>query len=237
VDTESGRRASHGRLPTSPLDPTFLFFKELAVNVRKEYAPKSFDSLLGMEGFSDDLLTNHFTLYEGYVKNVNALLGKLDRLVEEGETSGPEYAEARRRLGWEWNGMRLHELYFENLSKEPVTPGKDDPLQKHLRSQFGSLDRWQKEFTATGAMRGIGWAMTYYDPVGDRLLNVWINEHDAGHLSTCIPIAVLDVFEHAYMLDYGVKKDGYLEAFMRHLNWSVVSGRLSGRGSLRRRSA
>src|SRR5205807_3454003 len=99
-------------------------------------------------------------------------------------------------------------------------------LSARLETDFGGLENWKKDFTAAGAMRGIGWVVTYHDPLRNRLFNAWINEHDAGHLVGCGPIVIMDVFEHAYMLDYGVKKAGYIEAFFKQLNWDVVTARL-----------
>lgn len=82
------------------------------------YASKNFTRLLGAPGFSETLLQNHFTLYEGYVKNVNLLADMLAEKLKNDSLSSPEYAELKRRFGWEWNGMRLHELYFGNMTKE-----------------------------------------------------------------------------------------------------------------------
>ena len=183
------------------------------------YMQKNFDSLLGMEGFSETLLKNHFTLYGGYVANANKLSDALSSMAKEGKTATPEYAELKRRFGWEFNGMRLHEHYFGNLKKGGAAMATDSGLAKAIIAEFGSLENWEKDFTATGAMRGIGWIVLYYDTVGKRLFNCWINEHDAGHLSGAVPILVMDVFEHAYMIDYGLKKADYISAFFKNINW------------------
>ena len=92
--------------------------------------------------------------------------------------------------------------------------------------EFGSYDFFEKDFKAMGAMRGIGWVILYYDKQAERLFNVWINEHDTGHFSGCVPLLVMDVFEHAYMLDYGIKRADYIEAFMKAINWEAVGKRL-----------
>ncbi|HEY4475878.1 MAG TPA: Fe-Mn family superoxide dismutase [Candidatus Paceibacterota bacterium] len=189
------------------------------------YQPKNFDRLLGTPGFSDQLLKNHFTLYEGYVKNVNTISANLEELAREGKIGTPAFAEQKRRFGWEWNGMRLHELYFENMNREPALPDKNSALLKKITAQFGSYENWERDFKATGAMRGIGWAILYRDPQSDRLFNVWINEHDMGHLAGSAPLLVLDIFEHAYVLDYGLKKTNYIEAFMKAVDWELVSSR------------
>ena len=184
------------------------------------YTPKDFKHLLGLAGLSDTLLTNHFTLYEGYVKNTNALVN----LLETKEIGTPEFAELQRRLGWEWNGMRLHELYFENMTTETVKPAETS-IEKKITEAYGSYDNWKKSFIGVGTMRGIGWVVLYQDPVNDELFTTWINEHDLGHLAGCKHLLDMDVFEHAYMTDYGIKKADYIETFFRAIDWNVVEKR------------
>jgi Fe-Mn family superoxide dismutase len=189
------------------------------------YQPKSFEHLLGLKGFSDQLLKNHFTLYQGYVNNTNRLAEALATLLKEGKSGTPEYAELKRRFGWEFNGMRLHEYYFGNMSKEGAGLNSSSELYRKIVDDFGSYENWEKDFKATGAMRGIGWVVTYYDPAGNRLLNTWVNEHDAGHLSGATPILIMDVFEHAFMIDYGLKRAEYIEAFFKTIDWKTVEDR------------
>jgi len=190
------------------------------------FAARDFMPLLGLPGFSDPLLKNHFELYQGYVKNANAILGELERMTKEEKLDTPAAAELRRRFGWEYDSIRLHEFYFENLTKNPRPLDPGSRLAQRLNEDFGSAANWQKDFEAAGAMRGIGWVVAYHDPLRNRLFNAWIDEHDTGHLVACTPVVVLDVFEHAYMIDYGVKKAGYLEAFFRNLNWDAATQRL-----------
>lgn len=189
------------------------------------YAAKEYSKLIGMEGFSDALLKNHFTLYQGYVTNTNKVLDALDQMLKDGKTATPEFAELKRRLGWEFNGMRLHEYYFENLGGKGGAD-KSGKLAKKLADSFGSYDTWEKDFKAVGAMRGIGWAALYQDITTGRLINFWINEHDVGHPSGCAPILIMDVFEHAFMIDYGLKRADYVEAFFKNVNWKVAESRL-----------
>ncbi len=190
------------------------------------YIAKEYSGLIGMGGMSEALLKNHFTLYQGYVANTNKLLETLGAMANSGETGAPGYAELKRRLGWEFNGMRLHEHYFENLGGSGnKKPEAGSPLAKALAAEFGSLEAWEKDFRAAGAMRGIGWVVLYQDAPGGRLVNFWINEHDSGHPAGCSPILVMDVFEHAYMLDYGLKRADYIEAFFKNINWSEAERR------------
>jgi Fe-Mn family superoxide dismutase len=188
------------------------------------YAAKEFAKLIGMAGFSETLLKNHFTLYQGYVTNTNKVLDILDQMAKDGRTAVPEFAELKRRLGWEFNGMRLHEYYFENLGGSGVK--KDGALAKKLSESFGSVEAWEKDFRATGAMRGIGWVVLYQDPASGRLINFWVNEHDTAHPAGCAPILIMDVFEHAFLTDYGLKKADYIEAFFKNINWSAAESRL-----------
>jgi len=121
--------------------------------------------------------------------------------------------------------MRLHEYYFENLGGKGGLE-KTGKLSKKMTEEFGSYESWEKDFKATGSMRGIGWAVLYQDSLSGRLINFWINEHDVGHPSGCTPILILDVFEHAFMIDYGLKRADYIEAFFKNINWKIVEGRL-----------
>jgi len=189
------------------------------------YAAKDYSHLIGMEGFSQTLLNNHFTLYQGYVTNTNKVLDTLAAMLKEGKVGSPEYAELKRRLGFEFDGMRLHEYYFENLGGKG-TLDKSGRLGKRLAQDFGSYGDWEKDFRGTAAMRGIGWAILYLDNLAGRLINQWINEHETGHLAGGTPILVLDVFEHAFMIDYGLKRADYIEAFFKNVNWAAVESRL-----------
>ncbi len=189
------------------------------------YQAKDYNGLLGMQGFSDNLLKNHFTLYQGYVTNTNKLLEELDQMLKDGKTATPQYAEMKRRLGWEFNGMRLHEYYFENLGGKGGID-KTGKLAKKISESFGSYEEWEKDFRGVGAMRGIGWTVLYQDNLSGSLFNCWINEHDVGHLAGCTPILILDVFEHAFMIDYGLKRADYIAAFFKNINWKAAEGRL-----------
>jgi len=189
------------------------------------YVAKDYSKLIGMAGFSETLLKNHFTLYQGYVTNTNKALDILDQMLKDGKTGLPEYAEIKRRLGWEFNGMRLHEYYFENLGgKAPLD--KYGPLGKQMQCDFGSYEMWEKDFRATGSMRGIGWAVLYQDSVNRRLFNCWINEHDVSHPAGCAPVLIMDVFEHAFMIDYGLKRADYIESFFKNIDWAAAGSRI-----------
>jgi Fe-Mn family superoxide dismutase len=203
-----------------PINSIFLQEEKAMAYTAKDYA-----KLIGMAGFSETLLKNHFTLYQGYVTNTNKVLDALAAMLKDGKTGAPEFAELKRRLGWEFDGMRLHEYYFENLGgKAALDPaGK---LGKKIAESFGSYEAWEKDFKAVGTMRGIGWAVLYQDIANGQLINFWINEHDGGHPAGCRPILIMDVFEHAFMIDYGLKRADYIEAFFKNIDWKAAEARL-----------
>jgi Fe-Mn family superoxide dismutase len=191
------------------------------------YSTKDFTRLLGTPGFSDALLTQHFELYAGYVKNANALHAELEA-ASPAKPPTPSWSELKRRFGWEWNGMRLHEVYFGNLTKQRHPPERHAALGGQIDRDFGSRAEWEKDFRATGSMRGIGWAALVFDPVARRLFNVWIDEHDRGALSGCPILLLMDVFEHAFLTDYGTKRADYIEAFLEAADWEEAGRRFDG---------
>jgi len=196
------------------------------------YEAKKFADLFGVKGFSDELLNNHFTLYQGYVTNTNKLIDILEALEKEDKFGTPEYNELNRRFGWEFNGMRLHEYYFANIIKEGTELDKNSEFFKKLEENFlGSFTNFEKDFKAMGAMRGVGWVILYQDKMAERLFNVWIGEHDIGHLAGATPLLVMDIFEHAYMTDYGLKRADYINAFFAAIDWATVTNRFNNSGS------
>lgn len=186
-----------------------------AYKVRTELRPKNLD------GISEDQIAQHWSLYEGYVKNVNLLNEHLSAFAKKGEY-GPEFAELKRRLGFEYDGMVLHEHYFGVLKGGKTLPNGSS-LAKAIDTNFGGFDAWLKEFKAMGKMRGVGWVILYCDPKTDALSNNWVTLHESGHPAGYIPLLVMDVWEHAYMVDHGVTGRGdYVEAFMKNVDWTVV---------------
>jgi superoxide dismutase, Fe-Mn family len=198
-----------------------LYLLPVSCHISMPYAPKNYEHIIGIPGISEKLLRDHFILYEGYVKNINAL----SDLLMSGEKGTPAWNEAKRRFGWEWDGMRLHELYFGNLTKEDVERTTAPELVKAITSAFGSFDAWKTDIEKTGLMRGIGWAVLVKDIETGHLVNVWVNEHDGGHLVGTTPIIVLDVFEHAYMTDYGIKRADYVDVALHAIDWRVAEER------------
>ncbi len=194
----------------------------------KPYKAKEFPSIKDLKGFSPEALNLHITLYKGYVNKTNELLEKLKTMSREGKTDTPEFSELKRRLGFEFDGMKLHELYFESLGGSGK-PNQKSKLYRLIVANFGSFDAWKKDFIATAKTRGSGWVILYYDPATQRLMNVWVNEHHEGHLAGCRIVFPMDLFEHAYMIDFGLNKLAYIEAFLNNLNWQVIEARFEGK--------
>ena len=192
-----------------------------------EYTNKNYEHILGLPGFGDTLLKNHFTLYQGYVTNTNKLMKIISDMIKEGKQATPEFAEIKRRFGWEFNGMRLHELYFENMTKNASQISKSSKIYQLIEKNFGNYENFEKEFKATGVMRGIGWVIVYHDKQNDNLFIEWVNEHEAGHLSTATPLLIMDVFEHAFMIEYGLKRADYIESFVKAIDWNIVEKRIN----------
>jgi Fe-Mn family superoxide dismutase len=197
----------------------------------QNYQPKTFQ-LSGLDGISDRTLEMHFKLYEGYVKNTNLLNERIHDILSNGKVDAeenPQFSELKRRFGFEYNGMVLHEFYFENLKRQ----GQGQPDQGSAfkaaceQSSFGTYDVWKADFVSTGLMRGVGWAICYQDAQG-RLSNHWIEQHQGGNVAGFKPILVMDVWEHAYFMDYKpAERNKYIEAFFANMNWNVVEERLS----------
>lgn len=183
------------------------------------YEVKDFSHLLGTPGFGDILLNNHFTLYKGYVDNANKMFAQLDK-----DNEDMVYMELKRRLGWEINGVKLHELYFENLTKEKTEPSL--AVKSLIEKNFGSMENWDKATRRNGMTRGIGWVLLVQDKDTGEVFNTWVGEHNVGNLVNANILLVMDMWEHAYMVEYGLKKADYIAAFINAINWNVVEERI-----------
>ena len=191
------------------------------------YKAKQFN-LSGLEGISDKTLQMHFS-YEGYVKGVNDLNEKIAKVLADGrvdQEETPGYSELKRRLGFEYSGMVLHEYYFENL-KSGGSGNPDKAFVGAAETTFGSFEMWKTDFVGVGKMRGVGWAVCYQDPGSKAISNHWITLHEDGNISGFRPILVMDLWEHAYLLDYApADRPKYVDAFMANIDWNSVKKRL-----------
>src|SRR6195256_1370224 len=195
------------------------------------YKAREFN-LSGLNGISDETLEMHFKLYEGYVKETNKLTERITKFIQDGNVDQeemPAYSELTRRLGFEFNGMVLHEYYFDNLKSGGGT-GNPESTAKFFRaaeSSFGSFDIWKADFVGIGKMRGVGWAICYQNPANGRLSNHWITLHETGNVAGFAPVLVMDVWEHAYLLDYKpAERPKYIESFFSNIDWQAVAGRI-----------
>lgn len=207
----------------------------MATKGGKVYQPQTFN-LSGLSGISDKTLEMHFKLYEGYVAGTNLLNEQISAMIQKHEVGTPAYAEMTRRLGFEYNGMVLHEYYFGNMKRD----GSGDPDPKSgfraaAEASFGTYEIWKSDFVGVGNMRGVGWAICYHDPTNGRLSNHWVTLHDNGNIAGFTPVLVMDVWEHAYILDYKPsERSKYIEAFFQNIDWEAVNSRLGVVSSARR---
>ncbi|MEK7669296.1 MAG: Fe-Mn family superoxide dismutase [Patescibacteria group bacterium] len=176
-----------------------------------------------LKGISEKNIEEHLKLYAGYVKNANLVLEKIEEMSANLEANVYIIAETQRRFGFEYNGMRNHEVYFESLSGGTKNLDDASGLKKVITEEFGSFDKWLSYFKSLATTRGIGWAMLYWDKKDKRLLNTWIDEQHIGQLQNCSPILALDMWEHAFVADYQPSgKKQYIEDFFENLNWQVI---------------
>jgi superoxide dismutase, Fe-Mn family len=196
------------------------------------YTPKQYN-LSSLTGISDKTLEMHFKLYAGYVKETNRLSTRIAEFLKDGQVDQeemPAYSELTRRLGFEYNGMVLHEYYFGNMTRHGSgDPDRRSPFFQAAEQSFGSYATWKTDFVSVGKMRGVGWAICYQDPTAQRLSNHWITLHEVGNVAGFVPVLVMDVWEHAFILDYApAERPKYIESFFANIAWDVISGRLVG---------
>ena len=195
----------------------------------KKYTPKSFAHLKGLKGISDGVLETHFKLYEGYVNRTNKLTETLYGMAKEGQAAGtnPAYAEMTRRMGFEYNGMVLHEYYFGNLKPGGTGGAASGKLKAAIESRFGSYDIWLADFRAIATMPGVGWAITYQNPENGWLSNHWVSLHEEGNPAGFRPILVMDAWEHAFVPDYKANERAkYVDAYFANIDWAAAESRL-----------
>jgi Fe-Mn family superoxide dismutase len=192
-----------------------------------QYEEKKF-TLPTMQGISDESVTQHLGLYAGYVKNFNAISAAIEDLLKDPEKNALPIAELRRRHSFEFDGMKLHELYFPQFEggAKPLAP--DSALAQALTAHWGDAGAAEARTRQTAGIRGPGWSLLYYNPEARSFHMGFVGEQHQGHFVGLPVILALDVWEHAYILDYGAAGRGkYIDAFFKNLNWSVVEERFS----------
>lgn len=197
-----------------------------------EYQVRDFDDLKEKMPKMKELFAMHLKLYAGYVNQTNELAKLMDQLrSEKGIMRSFQdrftYESVKRRFGWEFDGMRLHELYFENLGGKGLSLNRRSNLNNKIKEEFGSTEKWKEDFQNTCMVRGIGWAVLYWDPVKDTLYNTWVQDHDSGPLISAVPIFVIDLWEHAYLTVFGLDRKAYVEYMFQNTDWSIVEKRFN----------
>jgi len=178
-----------------------------------------------LKGISAKNIEEHLKLYSGYVKNANLIREKVEEMKKDPETNAYALGEFVRRFGFEYNGMRNHEVFFSSLEGGAKPLPEGSALKKQIEEDFGSFDAWLHEFKHVALIRGIGWAMLYYDRKDKRLLNAWIDEQHLGQLQDCALILGLDMWEHSFVADYQPSgKKHYVEDFFVNINWEIIEG-------------
>jgi len=193
-----------------------------------QYSPKQFN-LPALTGISEKQIKVHLALYEGYVKHVNLITETLKGYATYGDkaSEGDKYAitELRRRFAFEFDGMRLHEYYFEQLEAGGSKLEAGSTLAKIAEEKYGEKGL-EAHIREVAGSRGIGWVVVYADPVGKTIHTVFVGDHEVGQLAGLPILLALDLWEHAYMVDYvPAEKKNYIDAFFANLNWSVIEKR------------
>jgi Fe-Mn family superoxide dismutase len=195
----------------------------------KKYTARTYSHLKGLKGISDGVLEVHFKLYEGYVNRTNKLTETLMGLAKQGQAAGtnPAYTEMTRRLGFEYNGMVLHEYYFENMKPNGSGASPSGALKTAIEGSFGSYDTWLADFKAIATAPGVGWAIMFQDPKTGWLSNHWVTLHNDGNVAGYTPVLVMDLWEHAFVGDYKANERGkYVDAYFSNIDWEAAAQRL-----------
>lgn len=190
------------------------------------YTPKTFN-LPELQGLSEKQIKVHLGLYEGYVKHVGVLREQIHELeATDKEKFAYAITETRRRLGFEFNGMRMHEYYFTQLEGGAQALNTESALGKAVSEKYGSVENFIAHFTQVGMSRGIGWSVLYADTDYGTVHTAWVGDHELGQLGGLPIILAMDMWEHAFMVDYvPAEKKNYIEAFLKNVNWSVAEKR------------
>lgn len=190
----------------------------------KNYEIKSFD-IPKLDGISEKQIEIHLGLYAGYVKHVNLARELIHNLGEE-EKNAYAVTELRRRFAFEFDGMRMHEYYFESFEGGSNPISEESKLKESVSEKYGSWDKFIEHFKSVGMSRGIGWTVLYYDPIGKTPHVTWIGDHEVGTLAGLPIILAMDMWEHAFMVDYTpAEKAKYIDGFLSNVNWNISEQR------------
>jgi Fe-Mn family superoxide dismutase len=191
----------------------------------KHYEPKSF-SIPELKGISAKNIEEHTKLYQGYVKHTNLIIDRISEYSTDTEKYAYELGELQRRFSFEYNGMKNHEYYFEQLESGAIALDTASPLAQAINESFGSFDAFSARFKTIAMTRGIGWAILYRDLDSNQLVTAWVDEQHLGQLNSAQFIFGIDMWEHAYVADYQPSgKKQYVEDYLNQVNWNIVAKR------------
>ena len=192
---------------------------------------KKYDQLVGnLTGFSPKQVEQHLKLYEGYVKKINEIRAEIEKIpfAERKANSNFSYgkfSELKRRESVPYNGVYLHEMYFDNLGGPASAPEAD--LAKAIEGSFGSQSNWEEDLRACAETATGGWVLLTYDRIDRKLHHNQVWEHSNGIMINQEHLLALDTWEHAFMIDFGTDKKSYLGAFLQNVKWKVVADRFA----------
>lgn len=213
------------------VSPLFLFLHQSVTNRVLEFNPMTYTAktfnLSKLEGISAKQLEVHLKLYEGYVKHVNLITETIAKYQGTDDEGGKfAIAEMRRRLAFEFDGMRMHEYYFSQFEGGATALNQNSALASAAAEKYGDADKFMAHIKEVAGTRGIGWVVVYADTVGKTIHTTFVADHELGQLAGCPIILALDLWEHAYMVDYvPAEKKSYIDAFLANVNWGVAEKR------------
>ncbi len=192
-----------------------------------EYQAQTF-KIPALDGLSQKSIEEHIGLYNAYVKNFNATTALAGELMKDKDKNALAIAELMRRRSFEFGGMRLHELYFPQFEGAATALATESALATAISAQYGAIDNCIAEIRQVAMMRGPGWSLLYWDPEAKQFLVGFCGEQHMGHFAGLPIVLALDVWEHAFILDFGaLGKSGYVDAFFKNLNWKTVEKRFA----------
>ncbi|MEK7567414.1 MAG: Fe-Mn family superoxide dismutase [Patescibacteria group bacterium] len=192
-----------------------------------KYEPRKFN-IPELKGISQKQVEVHLKLYEGYVKFTNTLRETLAELRKDSEKNAYALGEVMRRLPFEFNGMRMHEYYFEQFEGGAKPLNQNSTVAQVLKEKYGDWNGFINHFKSVGLMRGIGWTILAYDNAAKTPHIYWVNDHELGQLAGLPILLAMDVWEHSFMVDYvPADKVKYVDAFLSNINWEIVEKRFS----------
>lgn len=192
---------------------------------------KKYDHLVGnLPGFSPKQIEQHIKLYQGYVKKINEIRSEIEKIPfderkDKSNFSFGKYSELKRREAVPYNGVYLHEMYFDNMGGGGGAPKPD--VARAIEASFGSQSNWEEDLRACAEAATGGWVLLTYDRVDGKLHHNQMWEHTIGIMVNQEHLLVLDTWEHAFMIDFGTDKKSYLTAFLQNVSWNVVADRLA----------